>query len=102
MQQGQIVMSIKFHLVASAAAAFLFSPLGQAEEAAPSPHTLSANVGLSSQYVFRGLTQTHQEPAIQGGFDYAHAGGFYAGTWLSNISWFSDLVPGTSSSFEWD
>jgi uncharacterized protein (TIGR02001 family) len=38
-----------------------------------------------------GLTQTNEEPALQGGFDYAHSGGFYAGTWGSNISWLRDF-----------
>jgi uncharacterized protein (TIGR02001 family) len=56
-----------------------------AEEA--SPHTLTANVGLYSQYVFRGLTQTDEDPAIQGGFDYSHKSGVYLGTWGSNVSW---------------
>ena len=56
--------------------------------AAPPPeHTITGNVGLYSQYIFRGLTQTDRDPALQGGFDYAHSSGFYAGTWASNISW---------------
>lgn len=76
-----------------------FAPAALAEE---SPHAFSANVGLYSQYVFRGLTQTGEEPAIQGGFDYGNANGAYAGTWLSNISWFSDANPDSSSSLEWD
>jgi conserved hypothetical protein, proteobacterial len=54
------------------------------------PNTFTANVGLYSQYVFRGLTQTNEDPAIQGGFDYAHSSGFYAGVWGSNISWLRD------------
>ena len=59
--------------------------------APPTPeHTLTGNLGLFSQYVFRGLTQTNKEPALQGGFDYAHASGFYLGTWGSNISWLRD------------
>lgn len=58
--------------------------------AADSPHTLTGNVGLYSQYIFRGLTQTDGEPALQGGFDYSHTSGFYAGTWASNISWLRD------------
>lgn len=57
---------------------------------AAGPHTLTSNVGLHSQYVFRGLTQTNEEPALQGGFDYGQSGGFYAGTWGSNISWLRD------------
>src|SRR5512140_3616978 len=61
-----------------------------AASAPASPHTVTGNVGITSQYVFRGLTQTDGKPAVQGGFDYAHSSGLYAGTWLSNISWFTD------------
>lgn len=66
------------------------------------PKAVTANVGIYSQYVFRGLTQTNRKPAIQGGFDYSNPTGFYAGTWLSNISWFSDANPGNTASLEWD
>ncbi|HET20068.1 MAG TPA: hypothetical protein ENO16_05615 [Chromatiales bacterium] len=45
----------------------------------------SANVGLFSDYAFRGVSQTSENPAIQGGFDYAHDSGFYAGVWGSNV-----------------
>ncbi len=61
--------------------------LAMAEE--ESPHSLSANVSLTSDYVFRGVSQTQNGPAIQGGFDYAHASGFYVGTWGSNVDWVS-------------
>lgn len=54
--------------------------------AADSPHSFSANVGLFSEYVFRGVSQTAEKPALQGGFDYSHSSGFYLGTWGSNIS----------------
>lgn len=50
-----------------------------------SPHTFTANVGLFGQYVFRGITYTNERPALQGGFDYAHASGFYAGVWGTNV-----------------
>jgi uncharacterized protein (TIGR02001 family) len=60
-----------------------------AEEPA-SPHTLTGNVGLFSQYIFRGLTQTDEEPAIQGGMDYSHSSGFYLGFWGSNISFLKE------------
>jgi uncharacterized protein (TIGR02001 family) len=46
----------------------------------------SANVSLVSDYVFRGFSQTLSAPAIQGGFDYSHDSGFYAGVWASNVS----------------
>jgi len=78
---------IKKTLLAGAVAAAIL-PLSAA--AADSPHTLTGNVGLYSQYIFRGLTQTDGQPAIQGGFDYSHTSGFYAGTWASNISWLRD------------
>lgn len=68
----------------------------------PPEHTVTGNVGIFSQYIFRGLTQTNEKPALQGGFDYAHASGLYAGVWASNISWISDFVPGNSASLEMD
>lgn len=71
-------------LVAATVAASLAS--GMATAAETSPHTLTGNFGIFSQYIFRGITQTNEEPAIQGGFDYSHASGFYVGTWGSNVS----------------
>ena len=61
-----------------------------AEEPA-SPHTLTANMTLTTDYVFRGISQTQGGPAIQGGVDYAHSSGFYVGTWASNVSWVSTV-----------
>jgi uncharacterized protein (TIGR02001 family) len=58
----------------------------QAPAAAASPHTITGNVGLFSEYRFRGISQTFEKPALQGGFDYAHSSGFYAGNWNSNVS----------------
>jgi uncharacterized protein (TIGR02001 family) len=59
----------------------------QAPAAAPaSPHTLTGNVGLFSEYRFRGIDQTFGKPALQGGFDYAHSSGFYLGNWNSNVN----------------
>ena len=65
-----------------AAAAALLSPaIAAAQES-----SVSGNVSLVSDYRFRGITQTFEEPALQGGFDYAHASGFYLGNWNSSIS----------------
>lgn len=59
-----------------------------AADAAPaSPSAFTANVGLVSNYVFRGITQTIGKPAIQGGVDYANPNGLYAGVWASNVGW---------------
>ena len=46
----------------------------------------SANIGATSNYVWRGVTQTGEDAAISGGLDYAHDSGFYAGTWASNVA----------------
>ncbi len=44
----------------------------------------SGNVAIGSDYVWRGISQSNEDPAISGGFDYAN-GMFYAGTWASNV-----------------
>lgn len=52
-----------------------------------SPHSFSANIGAVSNYIWRGVTQTDDGAAIQGGVDYSHSSGFYLGTWVSNVDW---------------
>ena len=47
----------------------------------------SANAAMTSNYVWRGLTQTENEAAVQGGIDYASDSGFYVGTWASNVNY---------------
>ena len=44
-----------------------------------------SNVALSNDYIWRGMTQTAEEPAISGGFDIAGESGLYFGTWASNV-----------------
>ena len=86
-------------------AALAQTPPAPAAAPAPAPtpdNTLTANVGLFSQYIFRGIAQTAGQPAVQGGFDYAHSSGFYLGTWASNISWLEDFGQYNRSSLEWD
>lgn len=46
---------------------------------------LTANASVTTNYVFRGQTQTDDDPALQGGIDYTHPSGFYAGAWGSNV-----------------
>jgi uncharacterized protein (TIGR02001 family) len=65
----------------------------------------TGSISLTSDYLFRGVSQTNQEPALQGGIEYAHDSGFYVGAWGSNISWLSDTVvvgDDISSSLELD
>lgn len=49
----------------------------------------SANVAFTTDYRFRGISQTDKDFAVQGGFDYAWDSGFYIGTWASNVDNFS-------------
>ncbi|ODP35826.1 TorF family putative porin [Pandoraea sp. ISTKB] len=73
-----------------------------AAAAAAEPLTVTANIGLFSDYRFRGISQTAKRPAIQGGFDIAHESGLYAGVWASNISWISDGNSAVSAPIEMD
>ncbi|MEW6133788.1 MAG: TorF family putative porin [Pseudomonadota bacterium] len=73
-----------------------------AQAAEESPHSVSANVGLTSNYVFRGISQTGGDPAIQGGLDYAHSSGFYLGAWASNVGWIEDFQGYASGNMEID
>jgi uncharacterized protein (TIGR02001 family) len=46
---------------------------------------LSGTAGVYSDYNWRGISQTSQDPALQGSIDYAHDSGFYLGAWGSNV-----------------
>jgi uncharacterized protein (TIGR02001 family) len=64
-----------------------------AAPAAPAPdYTLSYNAGVVTDYRYRGLTQSRQQAAVQGGIDFAHSSGFYLGTWGSSIKWVADTA----------
>lgn len=74
-----------------------------AQTKAPEPdYTLSANVGVVSDYRFRGIAQTSKKPAIQGGLDFSHKSGFYLGTWASNVKWVKDFNGATKGGYELD
>ncbi|MBD3646482.1 MAG: hypothetical protein HUJ31_03295 [Pseudomonadales bacterium] len=46
---------------------------------------VSGNVTLATDYAYRGISQTSENPAIQGGFDLTDESGLYAGVWASNV-----------------
>lgn len=72
-------------------------------DAPASPHSISYNFAITTDYIFRGISQSQHDPAISGGVDYSHASGLYAGTWLSTQKWVSDAGPyKASSDIEWD
>jgi uncharacterized protein (TIGR02001 family) len=60
--------------------------VASAQAAAPAASPLTGNVTITSDYRFRGLSQSFKLPAVQGGIDWAHASGFYLGNWNSSVS----------------
>src|SRR3954453_24359 len=73
-------------LSAAVAAAFAVPTLVAAQTPAAAPPPVTGNMTIASDYRFRGISQTYNGPAIQGGIDYAHPSGFYLGNWNSNVS----------------
>lgn len=67
-----------------AALAAALATVAMAGSASAQETSFSFNAGVTSDYVFRGASQTLEEPALQAGMDLTW-GSFYAGTWVSNI-----------------
>lgn len=59
---------------------------------AASAQSIEGNVALGSDYIFRGVTQTDNGPAISGGFDLSTESGFYAGVWGSSVDFSDDTT----------
>jgi uncharacterized protein (TIGR02001 family) len=80
------------------------APAADAAKPADAPvpdNAVSFNASVTSDYRYRGISQTHLDPAVQGGADYVNnPTGLYAGTWLSSIKWITD--EGGSDDVEWD
>jgi len=64
----------------------LFLALLMAVGFASAQAQVTGNLGLTSDYRFRGISQSQNAPAVQGGVDYAHSSGFYVGNWNSSVS----------------
>ena len=81
-------------LAMSLTSAAAFAPItAQAAET-----TATGNIGIHSMYLLRGIGRENDNTAVQGGFDYAHESGFYAGYWGSNLGYSYDSTTGTDSS----
>ncbi len=50
------------------------------------PGTITGNIAFTTDYRFRGTTQTQGDPALQGGITWTHPTGFYLGAWGSNVN----------------
>jgi len=86
--------SMKTVVAASVLAALMGSGVAMAD--------MTANIGGTSNYVWRGITQSADDAAISGGLDYSHDSGLYIGTWTSSTAWGSpeiDLYGGFAKDF---
>jgi uncharacterized protein (TIGR02001 family) len=99
------MQKIVLAMAAALAASALPGIAQAADEPAASP--LSFNVGATTDYRYRGISQSRLKPAVSGGADYALASGLYVGTLASTISWIKDAgkiaaVDAGNTAFEWD
>lgn len=97
------------HPMAHGLVCCLFAAATQAQTAEPAApaadYTLTTNVGLFSQNIFRGVGYSQERPVLQGGADLAHASGLYLGIWgtqsstkaLNNATGEIDLYGGYAS-----
>ena len=77
--------TFKTMLAATAVAAALAATPAFADEA-KSDFTITGSVDVTTQYRLRGISQTDNDAAIQGGLTVAHSSGLYVGTWASNLA----------------
>ncbi len=97
--------NLKSQLRLAAAITLALASLGavsgaRAEDAKPD-NEVSFNAAVTTDYRYRGISQSRLKPALQGGADYVNnPTGFYAGTWLSTIHWIKDA--GGDGNVEWD
>src|SRR5947199_231476 len=93
-------------MLGAAAAALAFSSAAMAQtapaaEAAPA-YTIADNVAFTSDYLFRGLSQTSGDAAPSGGIDLT-AGKFYLGTWESKVNFGATAAdPQNKTAMEYD
>ncbi|WP_066775771.1 TorF family putative porin [Sphingomonas sp. CCH5-D11] len=94
--------------VPALALAMLALPAAAQDEEPPKAVTVSGSVGLVSDYRFRGVSQTDENLAVQGGLTIAHESGVYIGTWGSNLAGWGtfgganmelDLIAGYKATF---
>lgn len=83
-------------IMAALLAALSVPALAQDAEEESGP--LAFNVGIVSDYVFRGVSQTNEGPAVQMGADFTHESGIHAGVWASNV----DYEDGDGANAEFD
>lgn len=92
-----------FSKSALAVLTLLSSTVVCSQPVSPEPnYTISSNLGAVSDYRFRGLTQTSYNPSVQGGLDFSHKNGIYAGIWSSEVQWIKNYVGASAGDVEID
>ena len=97
-------MNLSKSLASSALAlGLLANTAAHGQSVAPAPDfTLAYNIGGTTDYRFRGISQSSFKPAVQVGIDFSHKSGAYAGVWASNVNWIKDYIGATDGSLEVD
>jgi uncharacterized protein (TIGR02001 family) len=82
---------LKKSLLASALTLLLAgNVVAQEEEESSGPWDISVDVALTSDYIFRGVSQSQEEAAVQAGLNFEHESGFYTGIWGSSVDFTPD------------
>ena len=82
-------LAIMASAIAIAMAGAANAQTSEPQQAAPAA-TVGFNAALTTDYRYRGISQTRLKPALQGGADYVHGDGWYVGAWGSTIKWIED------------
>lgn len=85
-------------VLAASLLALAIPSIGFAQEEEEASRSWSASLGFLSDYRFRGISQTQEDPAVQFTGSLSFDSGFYIGTFISNV----DFVPGDGANFELD
>jgi len=83
LKKGEMFM--RYYLACAAIALSAATP-AMAQDEPTSPISVTGSIALVSDYRFRGVSQSDEELAVQGGITVTHESGFYVGTWGSNLS----------------
>ncbi len=87
-----------FALALLAALPFTASAQGEEGSESAGPWSFTASATLTSDYVFRGVSQSQEDWALQGEFAFEHESGFYGGLWGSSV----DFIPDDASYLDED
>ena len=85
-------------IAAAASLLCLASSAVFAQAKAPEPdYTLGFNAALTTDYRYRGISQSGKKPALSLGADFTHKNGFYLGAWGSTVTWIKDSTSGPNT-----